>query len=90
MKTYFLALNKEKFSKQNRVWTSSTIDLYSNEYYTNYSTYRSEYGINTIGDYTFVGTSLISGATPTVSGASIVTNYGEIKLEENTRRISNI
>lgn len=60
MKTYFLALNNTDFTINSNVWTSASFDLYSNRFYTNYSNYRSPYGLNEIGDYTFVGTEVSS------------------------------
>ena len=65
MKTYFLALNNTDFSKSGNTWTSAVFDLYSNRFYTNYSTYKSPYGLNELGDYTFVGTNIASPNTRT-------------------------
>ena len=59
MKTYFLALNKTDFNIVGNTWTSNVVDLYSNKFYTNYSTFRSPNGLNEIGDFTFVGTELV-------------------------------
>ena len=80
MKTYFLALNNTDFTKSGNTWASSSFDLYSNKFYTNYSTYRSQYGNNGIGDYVFTGTKVLESATPTttVDPNAIVTDYGEI------------
>ena len=82
MKTYFLALNNSDFSISGNTWTSNVIDLYSNRFYTNFSTLRSQHGLNELGDYTFVGTELRPDATPTLDSTTKVTNYGEIILEE--------
>jgi hypothetical protein len=82
MKTYFLALNNSDFNISGNTWTSNVIDLYSNRFYTNFSTLRSPHGINELGDYTFVGTELRPDATPTLDGTTKVTNYGEIILEQ--------
>jgi hypothetical protein len=60
MKTYFLALNNSDFSISGNTWTSASFDLYSNKFYTNYSIYKSPYGINELGNYTFVGTEVAS------------------------------
>jgi hypothetical protein len=60
MKTYFLALNNTDFQIEGNTWTSSSFDLYSNRFYTNYSTYKSPYGINDLEDYTFIGTEIAS------------------------------
>ena len=80
MKTYFLALNNTDFTKSGNTWASSSFDLYSNRFYTNYSTYRSQYGNNGIGDYVFTGTKVLGSATPTTSldPNVVVTDYGEI------------
>lgn len=85
MKTYFLALNKSDFNINGSTWTSNILDLYSNKFYTNYSTYRSKDGLNELGDFTFVGTEILPNATPTVDGATKVTNYGEIVLDSDPR-----
>lgn len=90
MKTYFLALNKDDFSKNGRTWRSETIDLYSNKYYNNYSTLRSEYGNNLIGDYTYTGLQVYSDATPTLEHTTLVTDQGEVVLEPNVRNILHI
>lgn len=60
MKTYFLALNTTDFTVSGNTWSSGSFDLYSNRFYTNYSNYRSPYGLNEVGDYTFVGTEVSS------------------------------
>jgi hypothetical protein len=85
MKTYFLALNNTDFTKSGNTWTSSSFDLYSNRFYTNYSTYRSQYGNNGIGDYVFTGTKVLDSATPTTAldPNAIVTDYGEIVQDLN-------
>lgn len=85
MKTYFLALNKSDFNINGNVWTSNVVDLYKNRFYTNYSTHRSSTGINVLGDYTFVGTELLS-SSPNLLGDSTPTNYGEIVLDNSQRR----
>jgi hypothetical protein len=82
MKTYFLALNNSDFNISGNTWTSNVIDLYSNRFYTNFSTLRSQHGLNELGDYTFVGTELRPDATPTLDSTTKVTNYGEIILEQ--------
>lgn len=89
MKTYFLALSKSDFNVDGNVWTSNVFDLYSNKFYTNYSTYRSATGLNLLGDYTFVGTEL-SSSTPTISANATPTNYGEIVFDESQRRVFTI
>jgi len=89
MKTYFLALNKNDFNISANTWTSNIIDIYSNRFYTNYSTVRSANGLNEIGDRTFVGTQILQNATPSINGSEKVTNYGEIKLDTDSRNFSN-
>jgi len=83
MKTYFLALRNQDFTIASNIWTTGSIDLYSNKFYTNYSVYRSQYGNNLMGDYKFTGTSVIPDATPTIPGAYTVTNYGEILNDQD-------
>ena len=87
MKTYFLALNKTDFNISGSTWTSNIVDVYSNRFYTNYSTLRSPNGLNEIGDFTFVGTQVLNNATPTIDGSVSVTNYGEIKLDQDSRTV---
>ena len=50
MKSYILTLANLHFKKNEKVWTSEPIDLYDNSSYINYSTLKSRYGLNTIGD----------------------------------------
>ena len=86
MKTYFLALNKSDFNISGNTWTSNVFDLYANRFYYNYSTYRSPNGLNLLGDYTFVGTEILS-STPTILENATPTNYGEITFDESQRSI---
>jgi|LakMenE18May11ns_1017448.scaffolds.fasta_scaffold9815210_2 hypothetical protein len=88
MKTYFLALNKSDFNISGSTWTSNPIDLYSNRFYTNYSTFRSKNGLNELGDFTFVGTEILPNATPTIEGSTKVTNFGEIVVDTDPRSLS--
>jgi hypothetical protein len=83
MKTYFLALRNEDFTITGKTWKSSSIDLYANRFYTNYSVLKSPYGNNVIDDYTFTGLRTKEEATPTVPGAYSVTDYGEVVLDLN-------
>lgn len=82
MKQYILALRSLDFIKSGKSWSTGSIDLYNNKFYTNYSIARSRFGIDELGDRTFVGTEIIYDATPSVTvlgeTAEIVTNYGEI------------
>jgi hypothetical protein len=75
MKTYLLSFVTSDFSKDGKVWSTEPIDLYTNKYYTNYSYTRSTTGLNSLSDFTFTGTQVLSDATPTVPGAYQVTNY---------------
>jgi hypothetical protein len=85
MKQYILALRSLDFTKSGKSWSTDGLDLYNNKFYTNYSISRSRFGVDEIGDKTFVGTEIIADATPTiiVNGATpvAVTNYGEIVKE---------
>lgn len=83
MKTYFLALRNEDFNVNANVWTTDSIDLYANKFYTNYSVYRSPYGENILGDYTFTGTKTLPNATPSMDDTTVVTDYGEIVLDQD-------
>jgi hypothetical protein len=87
MKQFVIALRSSDFNRSGKSWSTDAIDLYSNKWYTNYSYLRSRYGLNEIGDRTFVGTEIIEDATPSViidgSTPVAVTNYGEIVAEEN-------
>jgi hypothetical protein len=86
MKQYILALRSIDFIKSGKSWSTGSIDLYNNKFYTNYSITRSRFGIDEIGDRTFVGTEIIEDATPSVTvlgeTAQVVTNYGEIVKEK--------
>lgn len=87
MKQFIIALKSSDFIKSGKSWSTGAIDLYQNKWYTNYSTIRSRYGLDEIGDRTFVGTEVIDGATPSIivdgSTPVSVTNYGEILIEQN-------
>lgn len=87
MKTYLLSFVTSDFSKDGKIWSTEAIDLYANKYYKNYSYTRSPTGINSLGDYTFTGIKNINGATPTISGASQVT---DIRRSIPRTRVSNI
>ena len=87
MKQFIIALKSSDFIKSGKQWSTAGIDLYSNKWYTNYSIARSRYGLNLLEDRTFVGTSVIPDATPSIivegSTPVYVTNYGEIVQETN-------
>jgi hypothetical protein len=75
VKTYILTFLTSDFFKNGKVWITSGIDLYSNKYYTNYSYKKYATGLNSLGDYTFTGTKVLSDATPTIPGAHQVTDF---------------
>lgn len=87
MKQFIIALRSSDFVKSGKNWSTEAIDLYHNKWYTNYSSVRSRYGLDEIGDKTFVGTEILSDATPTLSVLGetpiSVTNYGEIVQDPN-------
>ena len=96
MKQYLLLFKSGDFTKTydsltgNSLWTSNPINLYSNNQYKNYSYTRSRYGLNLIGDNTYVGTELTSPSysgdmsTPLSENVLYVTNAGEIVYEPST------
>ena len=90
MKQYLLLLKSGDFNKSGNTWASNAINLYSNNQYVNYSYHRSRYGLNLIGDNTYVGTEITSPsynldpATPLSDNAIYVTNIGEIVYEPAT------
>lgn len=89
MKQYLLLLKSSDFNKSGNIWTTDSINLYSNNQYKNYSSTRSPSGLNLIGDRTFVGTELtspstIGGHTPLTSNAIYMTDIGEVIYEEAT------
>lgn len=90
MKQYLLLLKSADFNKSDNIWTSNAINLYSNSQYSNYSYARSRYGLNLIGDNTYVGTEVTSPsysqdvATPISNNAIYVTDAGEIVYDSAT------
>lgn len=87
MKQFIIALKSSDFIKSGTQWTTDAIDLYNNKWYTNYSVSKSRYGLNELDNRTFVGTEVISNATPSIvvegSTPVSVTNYGEIFKDTN-------
>lgn len=87
MKQFIIALRSSDFSKSGKNWSTEAIDLYHNKWYTNYSSVRSRYGLDLIGDKTFVGNELLADATPTITVLGetpvSVTNYGEVVKDPN-------
>jgi len=90
MKQYLLSLRSSDFIKSGNTWTSSSINLYNNTSYKNYSLIRSPHGIDLVGDRTFTGLEVsspsFSGTEPTAidQRAIYVTDYGEVVYEEAT------
>lgn len=90
MKQYLLLLKSGDFNKSGNKWTSNAINLYNNSQYTNYSYTRSRYGLNLIGDNTYVGTEItspsynVAPATPISDNVVYVTNLGEVVYESAT------
>ena len=96
MKQYLLLFKSGDFDKTsnaltgNPLWTSSAVNLYSNSQYKNYSYTRSRYGLNLIGDDTYVGTEVTSpsysqeSSTPLSSNVVYVTDVGEVVYEPAT------
>ena len=96
MKQYLLLFKSGDFTQTydaltgNPLWTSSAVNLYSNSQYNNYSYTRSRYGLNLIGDNTYVGTEVTSPSysndmsTPLSPNALYVTNAGEVVYEPAT------
>ena len=96
MKQYLLLFKSGDFVKTsnaltgNPLWTSNAVNLYSNSQYKNYSYTRSRYGLNLIGDDTYVGTEVTSpsysqeSSTPISSNVVYVTNVGEVVYEPAT------
>jgi hypothetical protein len=96
MKQYLLLFKSGDFTKTsnaltgNPIWTSSAVNLYSNSQYKNYSYTRSRYGLNLIGDDTYVGTEITSpsypqeSSTPLSSNVVYVTDVGEVVYEPAT------
>ena len=87
MKQFIIALRSSDFSKSGKNWSTEAIDLYHNKWYTNYSSVRSRYGLDLIGDKTFVGNELLTDATPTITVLGetpvSVTNFGEVVKDPN-------
>lgn len=87
MKQFILGLKSADFIKSGKHWETDAIDLYNNKWYTNYSVTKSRYGLNLYEGRTFVGTSVVEDATPTVvvNGSTPLysTNYGEVLIDPN-------
>jgi hypothetical protein len=90
MKQYLLLFKSSDFNKSGNIWTTNPINLYTNSQYSNYSYTRSQYGLDLIGDRTYVGTEITSpsyggNATPYYSPKpKYVTDVGEIVRDSAT------
>lgn len=84
MRRFYLKLSSSTVTKNANEWTSGVIDLYDNNWYTNYSTIKSIYGSNLLGTDVWTGVSA-RGASPDSShGAVMAGRYidytGQINL----------
>lgn len=69
MRVYYVRLTNADFYESDGVWTTkSSIDLYDNASYRNYSTTKSAYGLNSLGDGTWTG---LSGSTPSTDSGIV-------------------
>jgi hypothetical protein len=92
MKQYLLLLRSADFAKSGTSWMSNAFNLYSNSQFNNYSYTRSAYGLNLVGDRTFVGTEItspsssvdIEDSTPIASRSVYKTDLGEVVYEQST------
>ena len=93
MKQYLILLKSSDFIKDGSTWVTQPINLYSNNSYTNYSYKRANYGLDLIGDTTFVGMEVASPsttgveATPYFTNSIYVTDYGEVVYDTATPSI---
>jgi hypothetical protein len=79
MKVYYLKLTEEDFTKDGKVWTSGVVDLYDNESaetslatpsYRNFSTIKSSYGTDRLGNSVWTGMYELDGGTPEYIGGT--------------------
>lgn len=82
MKVYFLKLTQDDFTNDSNVWTSPVIDLYNNDYYKNYSTTKSKYGLNSLGNRTWTGLSQNGSITDSgeIVGGRFIDTTGKISI----------
>lgn len=105
MKTYHLRLVTDDFVKGDSVWTSGVLDFYDNysdesematPSYRNYSTIKSNYGLDLLGNKTFVGLEMgtIGAATPTELGriedGRFIDESGRIDVVQYSISFSNL
>lgn len=69
MKVYYLRFTENDFTKSGSVWTTPVIDLYNNSQYKNYSTTKSGYGLDSLGNGTWTGLGEIA---PNLTDAGII------------------
>lgn len=86
MKTYYLRFTNDDFTQDDNVWTTETIDLYSNEQYHNFSTTKSIYGLNLLGNGVWTGIHYTPGDPPSSESGFIyddrfVDTTGRIDIE---------
>jgi len=90
MKQYLYTLKSGDFTKVDNVWRSSSINLYNNDQYKNFSYSRFSTGLDLIGTRIFSGTEIASPntngdhATPVDSNAVYVTDLGEVIYDSAT------
>jgi hypothetical protein len=63
VRVYYLHLTRDNFIVNGNQWESAAIDLYDNNYYSNYSTVKSNYGVHTANGYTWIGLFETEGVT---------------------------
>jgi hypothetical protein len=84
VKTYYLRLVQSDFSQDGNLWTSPVFDLYQNSSYTNFSTIKSKYGPDVLGNDTWVGLeydyATDSSDTGAVVGGRYIDKSGRIDI----------
>jgi hypothetical protein len=85
VKRYYLRLTQSDFVKSGNTWTSPVYDLYENDSYTNFSTLKSAYGPDVLGNSTWVGLNYDYGSntseTGKVSGGRYIDKSGRIDIK---------
>jgi hypothetical protein len=94
MKKYYLKLTNLDFSKSGNTWTSPVYDLYENSSYTNYSTIKSRYGPDVLGNKTWVGLeydySTNTSETGKVVGGRYIDKSGRIDIASYDLTINSV
>lgn len=97
MKTYYLRFVTSDFVKDGNVWTTGVVDLYDNysaesqmatPSYRNYSTVKSNYGLDSLGNRTFVG--IEPGDTGTIEDGRFIDESGRIDIIDYEYTLSGI